>query len=120
MATQDPQAKPSPESRSLLRDIVHQRLRSIGFEDQITWELAARLILLTEKELAQLTGFSKRTLQGFRAQGGTVGPRFVAVSARCIKYRICDIDEWIQERLRASTSDDGRLNEGTLSRAPKG
>ena len=62
-------------------------------------------ILLTEKEVAKITGFSVRTLQKWRLTGE--GPQFVRVSARAIRYRRCDIDAWIERNLRISTSDHG-------------
>ena len=61
--------------------------------------------LLTEKEVAKMTGFSIRPLQSWRTRGG--GPRFVKISARCVRYRIEDVETWIDERLRTSTSDGG-------------
>ena len=63
------------------------------------------LNLLTEKEVAQRTGFSIRTLQSWRMRGG--GPSFVRISARCIRYRPQDVEAWIEQRLRTSTSDVG-------------
>jgi excisionase family DNA binding protein len=63
-------------------------------------------LLLTEKQAARLLGFSERTLQAWRVRGG--GPRFVKVSARCVRYRQDDLDEWVRMRLRTSTSDEGR------------
>ena len=63
------------------------------------------LNLLTEKEVAQRTGFSIRTLQSWRMRGG--GPHFVRISARCIRYRPQDVEAWIEQRLRTSTSDVG-------------
>jgi len=62
-------------------------------------------ILLTEKQAARVLGFSPRTLQAWRVRGG--GPAFVHVSARCVRYRREDLETWISERLRISTSDDG-------------
>ncbi|HTG34971.1 MAG TPA: helix-turn-helix domain-containing protein [Thermoanaerobaculia bacterium] len=61
--------------------------------------------LKTEKEAAGLLGFSVRTLQAWRVRGG--GPQFVKVSARCVRYRLTDLDSWVEERLRRSTSDRG-------------
>lgn len=63
-------------------------------------------ILMTEKEAAQVVGFSVRTLQAWRVRGA--GPRFVKVSARCVRYRQRDLEEWVEERLRSSTSDRGQ------------
>ncbi len=62
--------------------------------------------LLTDKQAAKEYGFSPRTFQGWRYSGG--GPPFVRISARCIRYRRCDIDSWIKDRIRTSTSDTGR------------
>ena len=62
-------------------------------------------ILLTEKETAKILGFSIRTLQKWRVKGG--GPRFVRVSARAIRYRRADLDQWIEGRIRTSTADVG-------------
>jgi excisionase family DNA binding protein len=61
--------------------------------------------LLTETEAAHLLGFSVRTLQAWRVRGG--GPRFVKVSARCVRYQREDLEEWVRERVRRSTSDSG-------------
>ncbi len=62
-------------------------------------------LLLTEAEAARLIGFTPRFLQERRFRGG--GPRFVRVSARAIRYRPQDLEEWAAERLRTSTSDPG-------------
>ncbi len=62
-------------------------------------------ILLTEAEAAERLGFTPRFLQNRRARGD--GPRYVAVSARAIRYRPQDLEEWAAERLRTSTSDPG-------------
>ena len=68
-------------------------------------ERSGTTILLTEGEAAQILGFSVRTLQGWRYKGG--GPVFVEVSRTCVRYRRRDLDEWVRQRLRRSTSDDG-------------
>jgi len=60
-------------------------------------------LLMTEQEAADLLGFSPRTLQGWRVNGG--GPRFVKISKRCVRYRRQDLTEWVEERMRRSTSD---------------
>lgn len=62
-------------------------------------------ILLTEEEAATRLGFTARFLQNRRVRGD--GPRFVRVSARAIRYRPVDLEEWAAERLRTSTSDSG-------------
>ncbi|MEM1182924.1 MAG: helix-turn-helix domain-containing protein [Acidobacteriota bacterium] len=62
-------------------------------------------LLLSEKEAAKLIGFSVRTLQKWRTEGG--GPPFIHVSARAIRYQVTDIEAWIEGRRRTSTTDDG-------------
>jgi predicted DNA-binding transcriptional regulator AlpA len=62
-------------------------------------------LLLTEDEAADLIGFTARFLQERRHRGG--GPKFVKVSARAVRYRPADLNEWAAERVRTSTSDPG-------------
>ncbi len=62
--------------------------------------------LIDEKEAARAAGLSVRTLQNYRQVGG--GPRYIKISARCIRYRRADLKAWADERLRASTSDAGQ------------
>lgn len=62
-------------------------------------------ILLTENEAAERIGFTPRFLQERRFRGG--GPKFVKVSARAIRYRPADLEEWAAERVLTSTSDPG-------------
>ncbi len=61
--------------------------------------------LIDEKAAAKFLNLSVRSLQGYRYKGG--GPRFVSVSARCVKYRRIDCREWSETKLRTSTSDPG-------------
>lgn len=58
--------------------------------------------LLTTEETARLVGLKRRTLEGFRQRG--CGPVFVEVSARRIRYCAADVQRWVAERRRASTS----------------
>lgn len=62
-------------------------------------------LLLTEKTAAKLLGFSRRTLQGWRSDGGP-GLPFVRISKGCVRYRRSDIEAWIEKQLRTSTADD--------------
>ena len=62
-------------------------------------------ILLDEREAANSYGLTPRCFQAWRARGG--GPPFVKVSSRCIRYRVSDLEEWAQNRLRMSTADQG-------------
>ena len=62
-------------------------------------------ILLTEAEAAERLGFTARFLQNRRVRGD--GPQFVRVSARAVRYRPADLEDWAADRLRTSTSDTG-------------
>lgn len=61
--------------------------------------------LIDEDEAGGFVDLKPRTLQKYRELG--TGPRFVRISARCIKYRRIDLREWSEARLRTSTSDTG-------------
>jgi len=60
--------------------------------------------LLTERQTARYLNFTQRCLQAWRQRGG--GPKYVRISSRAIRYRKIDLDDWIEERLKASTSED--------------
>ncbi len=61
--------------------------------------------LLVTSEAAFLMGLSHRTLEALRLRGG--GPPFVKVTSRAVRYRRRDVLEWIEQRIRRSTSDPG-------------
>ncbi|QYI99719.1 helix-turn-helix domain-containing protein [Thalassovita mediterranea] len=61
--------------------------------------------LLGESQAANYLAVSPRTLRNWRTRGG--GPKFVKVSARCIRYRLKDLVDWADKRTRRSTSDMG-------------
>jgi hypothetical protein len=71
---------------------------------------ALKKILLTEKEAADLIGFTPRFLQNRRLTGES--PAYVRISARAIRYRPEDLHEWAADRLRTSTSDPGPAGGG--------
>ena len=64
----------------------------------------ARSELLTTQEAAEFLKLSRRTLEAHRVRGD--GPPYVRLSSRCIRYRPSDIDRWLAERVRGSTSED--------------
>lgn len=74
-------------------------------------------LLLTEKKAAEILGFSPRTLQGWRSEGGP-GLPFVRISKGCVRYRRSDIEAWLENQLRTSTADDAAR--GTVLRKPRG
>ena len=67
-------------------------------------------LLYTEIEAARLLGFTARFLQQRRYQGD--GPPFIRVSARAVRYRLSDLEEWAAARRRTSTSDPGTRDTG--------
>jgi predicted DNA-binding transcriptional regulator AlpA len=65
--------------------------------------------LLTTRAAAGILKMSHRTLESFRLRGG--GPRYVRLSRRAVRYHPADLDAWIEESRRSSTSDAGQ-NQG--------
>ena len=60
--------------------------------------------LLDEKQAAALLRVTTKALQGWRYRGG--GPCFVK-AGRCVRYRLEDLQGFVQAALRTSTSDPG-------------
>src|SRR5262245_45975506 len=61
--------------------------------------------LYTEKQAAALLEVSVKTLQGWRYKGG--GPRFIKMG-RLIRYAESDLEAFVLEKRRTSTSDSGQ------------
>lgn len=61
--------------------------------------------LVGEMDAAAYLSVSHRSLQNWRHRGG--GPIFVNYRGRMIRYRISDLDAWINDHLRTSTADQG-------------
>src|SRR5436305_1445543 len=59
--------------------------------------------LRSEGHAAKYLGITQRALQSWRSRGG--GPKYVRLSARAIRYRQCDLDAWIVERLHNDASE---------------
>lgn len=70
--------------------------------------------LLTTAQAAERLGLAEKTLEAWRWRGG--GPPFVRLSARAVRYRPEDLQTWVAERVRTSTSDTGREGRGDASR----
>jgi predicted DNA-binding transcriptional regulator AlpA len=49
---------------------------------------------LDQDEVATVLGVSPGTVSNWRVQGR--GPRFVRVTARCIRYRESDVRDWLE------------------------
>lgn len=60
--------------------------------------------LLNERQVAEITGMSVRSLQTWRLRGG--GPAYVKLGT-AVRYRRGDIDAWLESNLKSSTSDQG-------------
>ena len=61
---------------------------------------------IPEKEAGAFLDLTPRALQGWRQKGG--GPRYVALSSRCLRYTRRWLREWAEARARTSTSDPGQ------------
>ena len=68
------------------------------------------LSLVDEKAAADFLKVTTRTMQSLRQRGG--GPRFMRLSARCIRYTRADLKAWAEEHLRGSTADPGPDGDG--------
>jgi Helix-turn-helix domain len=69
--------------------------------------------LLTENEIEQTYGIKKRTLQTWRQRGD--GPfKFLKLNKR-VYYRTSDLEAFLENELRCSTSDSGPTGERTAS-----
>lgn len=61
---------------------------------------------LMTKQAAEYVGLSPRTLEAYRVRGG--GPTFIKHGGQrsgLVLYRPADLDEWLESRVRHSTSD---------------
>ena len=61
--------------------------------------------LVRQEEAAALLSVTARCMENWRHRGE--GPKFVRIFGRCIRYRRSDLDDWIERRIRTSTSDQG-------------
>jgi len=56
---------------------------------------------MTRSEAARYIGVSEQALEQMATRG--TGPKFAKLSTRTVRYRVCDVDEWIESKLQAST-----------------
>ena len=61
--------------------------------------------LIDERTAGAFLKLKDRTMQAMRQRGD--GPRYVSISARCLRYRRIDLRAWADARMRSSTSDPG-------------
>jgi excisionase family DNA binding protein len=74
-------------------------------------------VLLTERQAADFLRCSPRTLQAWRVRGGAVP--FVKLGRRCVRYRKADLERWVDEQRRSSTSDPGPGRSGETLAVPR-
>lgn len=67
-------------------------------------DLDYRTTTIAPGEAARRLGIRETTLANLRWLGK--GPRFVKIGAR-VRYRLCDLEDFLQEQTRVSTSDRG-------------
>ncbi|WP_158810168.1 AlpA family transcriptional regulator [Beijerinckia sp. L45] len=76
-------------------------MRSRGVDQSS--ETSSRLI--DERTFCAETGIAPQTARNWRVLG--LGPKWIRLSRRCIRYDRRDIEAWISARRVASTSDQG-------------
>jgi predicted DNA-binding transcriptional regulator AlpA len=59
--------------------------------------------LLSDRELAAELRLSQQTLQLWRMRG--IGPAFVKLSPKCVRYRRSAVVAWLESRAANSTAD---------------
>ena len=60
--------------------------------------------LLNETEAADILGVRPRTLSNWRCRGG--GPIYVKMGSKAVRYRLNDLNAFIDERTQNNTSED--------------
>ena len=66
--------------------------------------LEARSTTVPPEEAGARLGVEESTLANWRWSG--TGPVHIRVGGR-VRYRICDLADWLDQQARTSTSDDG-------------
>ena len=57
---------------------------------------------LNERQVARVIGVQAKTLRNWRVAG--IGPHFVKVGRRLVRYRASDVSSWLEAGVRQSTS----------------
>jgi excisionase family DNA binding protein len=74
-------------------------------ENETGMEKSIQSNLLTRKQAAQFLNLKKSTLDSWAVRGG--GPVF-AKMGKSVRYRLTDLEAFIEARLRQSTSEGAR------------
>ena len=61
--------------------------------------------LVDTPRAAEILHLTPRALEERRRRGG--GPPYVRLSATCVRYRLSDLEDWIEWRVRQSTAEEG-------------
>ena len=90
------------------------RLRSSGASTQeANHEGCTPNELLSQRQVAVRLGASARTIEGWRARG--VGPPFLRLSTRAVRYRSSDLEQWLDQR-RVAGNPGLEVRDGRSSR----
>jgi predicted DNA-binding transcriptional regulator AlpA len=73
-------------------ELGHSRKRTETFQKS---GLSTRDLMLTTEQVAAWIGFEVETLRVWRRRG--VGPRFVQLSHRDFRYRVSDVNAWLDK-----------------------
>lgn len=57
----------------------------------------SHLGLLDDRQAAKVLGLARKTLQEWRRKG--LGPKFVVISMRAIRYKQADLEDFIESRV---------------------
>lgn len=79
---------------------------------QTTVETRGFPVLLPQRAVAKMLGVTPRTLERWRQIGE--GPVFIRVGDLC-RYRIDDLESWLDARRRISTSATEPPNDGRIA-----
>lgn len=66
--------------------------------------LPLKLNLMDSVQLAEFLTNKPNTIEGWRIKG--VGPRYIKIG-RLVRYRLADVEEWLEAQARSSTSQAG-------------
>ena len=97
-ASSQPDAVPQATERLLVWQARQQLIRECDENSELALEA-----LLTDIQVAELLGVQRKTLQQWRYLGK--GPKFISISRRCVRYRLRDVIEWLNERVVQSTTE---------------
>ena len=62
--------------------------------------------LCTPSEAAEMLGVAPQTLAHWRVRG--TSPKYIVLNARCLRYRLSDIQAWLNDRAQESTAENER------------